>query len=382
MRYIHAIYMARRCIVCKQESYLVLDANLYPGAPEYFRGEGDSFRRQSIKQAKPSKDIWSLACVLSEAAIWSVFGAKGRIDYEEKRTTETSAIQSIRNTGYSGCFHDGTQLLAAVLETHRQAIVKRRTNIDDIIPQVINIIERMMEQKDKRPTALEVYEYFTRALDLVRPLEPAAITQSPIGRGYAAHPTHRSLPPIFPPEGLGLHLDSIPTQSPTSILSITSAPEIQQSLPPARSFGTIWENHHVSFPPAPTLQGGALPRVSNGITPSGRARTFSSSSVGYRKRPMSTLHTGTPESASEPLAHEIDIPNASPPVPTKRQDLPYASIDAVIEWISKRKNNSTVRLPDQDWLKRLHGRDQVGTTSAMENICKTVTNQAPLDLPH
>ncbi|KAI1577344.1 SPS1 Serine threonine protein kinase [Pyrenophora tritici-repentis] len=157
-------------------------------APEYFRGEGDSFKRQSIKQANPSKDIWSLACVLSEAATWSVFGAKGWIDYHDKRKTATSAVPSIRNTAYSGCFHDGTKVLPVVRTQHREVIHKRRINIDGIMPEVIHTIEKMMGHKDYRPTALAVYEHITEALDLARPLEPTAVTQSP---------AQRSPPPIF-----------------------------------------------------------------------------------------------------------------------------------------------------------------------------------------
>ncbi|CAN9134019.1 unnamed protein product [Alternaria alternata] len=54
-------------------------------APEYFRGETDMFKQRSIKQAHPSKDIWALACVISEAAVWSVFGYNGLIDYYKRR---------------------------------------------------------------------------------------------------------------------------------------------------------------------------------------------------------------------------------------------------------------------------------------------------------
>ncbi|KAI2476234.1 SPS1 Serine-threonine protein kinase [Pyrenophora tritici-repentis] len=264
-------------------------------APEYFRGEGDSFKRQSIKQANPSKDIWSLACMLSEAATWSVFGAKGWIDYHDKRKTATSAVPSIRNTAYSGCFHDGTKVLPVVRTQHREVIHKRRINIDGIMPEVIHTIEKMMGHKDYRPTALAVYEHITEALDLARPLEPTAVTQSP---------AQRSPPPVLPHEGLGLRIGQIPMQSPT---------------------------HHFPSP----------------------------SNIIEEKRKTSNYVPRTPGSASRVMSYRYDSPSASPMVAKEGSDLPYANIDGVLEWISKKKSSSAVRLKDQDWLHRLHGRDQI-----------------------
>ncbi|RYN69915.1 hypothetical protein AA0119_g5904 [Alternaria tenuissima] len=291
-------------------------------APEYFRGEKDRFRQQSIKQAHPSKDIWALACVISEAAVWSVFGYNGLIDYNERRIKATADIPSLAQTGYSGCFHDTTKVLDVVKDVHKEACHARRTNIDNIVSRVVLIVGGMMAQDpSRRPDALRVYEDLTRAIELEAP--PTATTN-------ARYSMPVQLPPDLP-VGLGL--------------VTTGTPPIQSSYEsPGRSTYRPDRRATISTNPG--------------------ARPFSTAlSIEEEDISRQSLHVMA--------RHTIDVPQQTPvsginssfqhsSAPVGQRDLPVASVDKALNYIRMKKADArTPPLQGQEWLKRLHGRDQI-----------------------
>ncbi|KAF2444639.1 kinase-like protein [Karstenula rhodostoma CBS 690.94] len=126
-------------------------------APECFIDEADTFLLHTPVNAKPSKDIWSLGCVFSIAAVWSVFGYEGILEYESRRAAETQRMPKLQDTSYRGCFHDTTTVLDVVLNTHRRVCTMRQSD-DDLIQQVMGLTSDMLSHASLRPSAVGVYK--------------------------------------------------------------------------------------------------------------------------------------------------------------------------------------------------------------------------------
>jgi hypothetical protein len=281
-------------------------------------------------QARPAKDIWALACVISEAAVWTVFGPRGLVDYHRRRVEATNAISTLRNTGYSGCFHDTTKVLAVVEEMHREATQCRRANIDNIVGPFLTTVGAMMMQDPlQRPDAWKVYTDLGRAIDLATPRVHDPPTESPA----ANHHTRHSMPANITPNsanGLGLNLDESSMQSRSNIQRHESNP-----LPDRRS----------------KFSGRPSPR-----SPSGASTTTHEETMNHHNRGLAPDTTHAWQRTPLPPIHS--------PVPQSDRSVghtarPSASIPEVLEYIRKKKLVKSTTLPGEEWLKRLYGRDQV-----------------------
>ncbi|KAH8707100.1 hypothetical protein GQ44DRAFT_691570 [Phaeosphaeriaceae sp. PMI808] len=133
-------------------------------APECFRDEADLFVQRTVRPADCKKDVWSLACVLSEAVVWCVFGSSGLDEYRQLRSKETEILPKFSRTAYNGCFHDGTKVLSAVQEMHVK-VRKGRRACDQIIIDVVPIIDEMFREVNQRPDALACRDRFRSALE-------------------------------------------------------------------------------------------------------------------------------------------------------------------------------------------------------------------------
>lgn len=58
--------------------------------------------------------MWSIGCILIEAAVWITFGEEGRQEFSELRRQETALIHEHRIRGTVDCFHDGHNILKSV----------------------------------------------------------------------------------------------------------------------------------------------------------------------------------------------------------------------------------------------------------------------------
>ena len=88
--------------------------NVSVGAPECYR-TGDDMQRCAL-HVKQNVDIWSAGCVLSEAAIWVVWGLDGLKEYRRQRRLETKEVPNFEE---GECFHNGVGTLAIVHKMHR-----------------------------------------------------------------------------------------------------------------------------------------------------------------------------------------------------------------------------------------------------------------------
>ncbi|KAF2467698.1 uncharacterized protein BDR25DRAFT_395176 [Lindgomyces ingoldianus] len=118
------------------------------GAPELISVDGKG-KRTPVSQAI---DIWSLGCVFSEAAVWTVLGPKGLVEYEKLRLRDLPK----RERPFP-LFHNGSDILPAVRKMH--ANLRHHVRFSHLGNSVLDLIDDMLQGKaGLRPTASKVYE--------------------------------------------------------------------------------------------------------------------------------------------------------------------------------------------------------------------------------
>lgn len=88
-------------------------------------------------------DIWSLGCVFSEFLVWTICGSRGLVEFRHLRRRDTDAVPRHKESGYSGCFHDGENTIEAVPEMLNRVLQYKRTS-DYISEQIVGFILRDM----------------------------------------------------------------------------------------------------------------------------------------------------------------------------------------------------------------------------------------------
>lgn len=77
------------------------------------------------------------------------------IEYQQLLADATDEIPDLRETSYSGCFHDGQEVLSVVKAMHREVLKALRGN-DHTVSDMISITEDMLDTAEERPSAAEV----------------------------------------------------------------------------------------------------------------------------------------------------------------------------------------------------------------------------------
>lgn len=272
--------------------------------------------------------------MISEAAVWSVFGQRGLIDYRKRRVEATIAIPALRNTRYSGCFHDTEKVLAVVEQTHKEVVERR----GEYISVLLTVTGMMAQDPSKRPDAWRVYDDLSRALDLAILPAPGPILQLPIDvpdrrplaqGNYTPRSTAVTLPPNQKAR-LDLDINALSLQSDSDIYGY------QPYYSPSRR-STV--NGNLSF-----------------VQPSGASSTGKGKSP--RHNPYSPAPGTTHGPQWTPLA-PISSPVPQPGTPIVRAARPSASVTRVLDYITMKKMNRNPILRGEEWLNKLHGRDQV-----------------------
>ncbi|KIW66740.1 hypothetical protein PV04_06040 [Phialophora macrospora] len=121
------------------------------GAPECYVLEHRKQRGKRTSLIPRSNDIWSLGCVLSIAATWSVYGVSGVEQFAEVRKKAINQIIYNRNVAEQpdvtleagDFFHDGQKVLEAVIQWHRFLRNGQRKS-DKITDKVLDLVENAM----------------------------------------------------------------------------------------------------------------------------------------------------------------------------------------------------------------------------------------------
>jgi len=123
---------------------------------------------------KQKADIWSLGCVMSEAAIWLGEGYEGLLAYRAARSEMTENISK----RLGDCFHDGHAPLATVFEAHETLLARGRLRTcDRVTPRVLSMIRDDMLRADPNER-LDCQQLSGRASEILRQLAASSPSSS------------------------------------------------------------------------------------------------------------------------------------------------------------------------------------------------------------
>ncbi|CAG9962894.1 unnamed protein product [Clonostachys byssicola] len=135
----------------------------------------------------PTLDMWSIGCIIMEAAVWLVFNERGRQDFRSKRKEEISKLPDLGDLGYGDCFHNRSVALNCVTEYVNLMKLHGRPS-DKITPEIVKLaVENLLIEEDSRINSLNLYNRLRTILNDERP--PAALRST---HSVEAHPATRS----------------------------------------------------------------------------------------------------------------------------------------------------------------------------------------------
>lgn len=345
--------------------------------PECFRDEHDKFIQRTMREANPKKDIWSLGCVLSEALVWSVLGRGGLQEYREHRRDVTNGIENMKNTAYSGCFHNGMKVSSAVSHMH-----DRVRKVHCAVVGLPEIIEDMLDDDvEQRLDALKVRKRLYQAIDTAKRIWVETDYPHPFGDKHNLHSSPEPSPgKLIRPNTFCVAPSNSASRFQHNQLERNDViPElelIQESdvRDPRNNY-----DHHKATP----LPKNLTRRVTEGQVPiSSAARNILSQS---RSRKTQNAQRRVEKALENPLPHlgrpsgAFKSPDGSCSVasnatvaldPTSNKDRtttalpnsPHATIDQVLDWITQSKKtllpgwNAPIMM---SYLAYLRGKDQI-----------------------
>lgn len=333
-------------MVCVITQHCTWNINRGTGAPECC--DPLSLTKHHPHHVKRCIDIWSLGCILSEAAVWAV---KGNAGLQRYRSARRSAIRRIQGHGVIDCFHDEKELLPAVTEQHRD--LSSDYDRDDFItgPVISKMIKKMLRhQPSKRLTAEQLIDEAEETVsDATIHLENATKPESPSSGGASQTLPMREREPSDVFEGqnhsvIGTHR------------SILNEDDKFMASPRGTTHQTdaAIAGHAFKFG-SPALHTSGLYVDVNPTTPvrTGRSETLQST--------QRLDIVSSPVSAPPSQDGAVSQPAQSPPSPSKRKDpMPTCTVDQAWNWHNLRKNGHVnAQLPDHWLVNDLKNRDHV-----------------------
>lgn len=134
-------------------------------------------------------DVWSLGCVLSEAAVFVVHGFEGVLDYRKQRKTENSANHHFQD---GDCFHDGQKVLNAVKAQH--TILPKNVRASDHVTR--DVLEHLVDNMLVGDTDCRLPAHYLHKKSL-RIIQKAKDVLVPLGGDPFGH---QQIRPQTPPE--------------------------------------------------------------------------------------------------------------------------------------------------------------------------------------
>lgn len=95
--------------------------------------------------------MWSLGCVLIEAAVWVCGGRRGRIEFQRRRRDENNEVApEQRDLGRSDCFHNGRTRLKTVEEVF-DLVQRDGRRSDELTPRIVRLVlDHLLVDEDSR----------------------------------------------------------------------------------------------------------------------------------------------------------------------------------------------------------------------------------------
>jgi serine/threonine protein kinase len=197
------------------------------GHPTYSAPEATHHQRwmaSGDNRISSAADIWSMGCILSEAAAWLVHGDTGLQTYASERHAEHSRSRTFEGSNYVGCFHNGFEALVTVFETH-EWIFRHRKPYDSVTPEILHIVTTLMLVGDpqKRAEAKSLTERFHRILESHGRIAIPSASDDRVGDDSTSYPTPLTSDNLDLAERLGA-LQVVTSDPPSSAPLIASNP--------------------------------------------------------------------------------------------------------------------------------------------------------------
>lgn len=88
----------------------------------------------------PLQDMWSLGCILIEAAVWVCFGRRGRLIFQQRRRDENNEVApEQRDLERSDCFHNGKARLKTVDDVF-DLVQRDGRRSDELTPRIVRLV--------------------------------------------------------------------------------------------------------------------------------------------------------------------------------------------------------------------------------------------------
>ncbi|KAK2794545.1 hypothetical protein FQN52_008126 [Onygenales sp. PD_12] len=157
------------------------------GAPECREPTLDG-ALEPLRRVTGSIDVWSFACVLSEAAVYFKYSANELEKYRNKRRENDGVF-----TQDCDCFHSGYYVSDIVKDTHRSLRELLRAKADDVLtPKVLDLIESALVPETDRPFphqfSLDLQKTFSQFKGSKHPSTPEEYDKHP---RHSTHPFHQ-----------------------------------------------------------------------------------------------------------------------------------------------------------------------------------------------
>ncbi|KAK3649115.1 hypothetical protein LTR22_013085 [Elasticomyces elasticus] len=358
------------------------------GAPECHRLA--VYDQNTRVQLLKSVDIWSLACVWSEVAVWIVLGYAGLLRYRKLRQIATAELGLDAGAG----FHNGVEILPCVREMHITLRDSGRMSRQDYLTHQTweTLVQNMMRYDGPgRLLSREVLHESARILDVARTRLTAAIksrqSRAGVNKGDRAvlstrgsdpssgglwseenpgdepYLTEIPIPRTFTRASFEDHSSSMERAYPATLRDEQSVTRRQTDYP--SHVGPGIRGLYASHAAFRSSTADNLPRGSTSYTAGGDA----TSRPYDRKGPSHNKQMVRLRSGMVPL-HNRDV------APTQRRDprkrVPRLSFAEGSNWVSRLATDHNARLPDGDRLQyKLGDRDHlflIDDSSTMRNF--------------
>lgn len=142
-------------------------------------------------------DIWSIGGILIEAAVWVVFGERGRVEFQERRKKENT--EKNRALGRGDCFHDGSNRLESVVETF-DLIRRHGRRSDGLTPEIVNLVlDHVLVDQQPRYNARLLYNALERLTSAAEELSVNLVVRAESTASSADHNRRSQLEPSRSP---------------------------------------------------------------------------------------------------------------------------------------------------------------------------------------
>lgn len=142
-------------------------------------------------QVSSEVDVWALGCMIVEAAVWVVFGPRGRRRLRHDLQIETLQVPNHRALVHGYSFHDGKTVLQYIARDTVKNIEENGRRVDTITPAMVDLMVRhALTEKQDRDHAGQLLNKMRRKV-FATPPNPTAV-------GPSQPPSSQDMEVIFP----------------------------------------------------------------------------------------------------------------------------------------------------------------------------------------